>query len=351
MVKKGSKAFARVSASMPKPSSEIRTTASSPLRAVEIVTLPPLGIASRALMQRFMIDASSCAASALTCPAAGSSSSRRMMVSPSADVQQLLHGTYGTIDIQESAGSSGCRPAKVRSWRVRAAPCRDALWFNCAIADSLRIGDFVGQGLRRPDDDRQQVVEVMGDAARQLADRFEALCLQPFCLVQPCFGDVADATDHARRLAGGIADDMALIEDLGISPRSTHGSGTLPATCRSDHQSRPVCWTPRLRGRPGGSWLPIPEIHPRPAHRHDRRRMRYCCSIAHGRSQCPSPRSHPSSSWRRSQSVPRFRPAVPPQSFSSVMSRPVATKWVARPSAPTIGAMLMSTQYSRPSLA
>ncbi|PYE42878.1 hypothetical protein DFI02_10564 [Rhizobium sp. PP-F2F-G20b] len=57
-------------------------------------------------------------------------------------------------------------------------------------AERLRIGRDDLQRRAVPHDDHQQIVEVMGDAARQLAERIEALHLPHLSLVRLLLGDI-----------------------------------------------------------------------------------------------------------------------------------------------------------------
>ena len=73
-------------------------------------------------------------------------------------------------------GSSGWRRAKASSWRVswaaRSAPCR-AFFSRCAAA--LVAGHLRGHQLEVAADHLQEVVEVVGDAAGEMAHRLHAL--------------------------------------------------------------------------------------------------------------------------------------------------------------------------------
>ena len=77
-----------------------------------------------------------------------------------------------------SRGCSGCLRAKASRCWVRSAPRSAASSIILAIGGELRpVGDGFGQDLDRAGDDGQDVVEVVGDAAGQLADRLHLLRL------------------------------------------------------------------------------------------------------------------------------------------------------------------------------
>ena len=110
--------------------------------------------------------------------------------------EHLLH--VGDHPFRSSTfGSSTCCRLKARSWRVRAAAQSPA-------CGSLRGPRLLGlrlastPGVPRTEDDRQQVVEVVGDAPGELPDRFHLLRLPELLLQQPLLGEVHDVGDAAR---------------------------------------------------------------------------------------------------------------------------------------------------------
>src|SRR5580698_8205006 len=129
-----------------------------------MVNLPPSGIASRALTARLRIAASSSAGSASTgqTPPAPTISSDTS--SPSAR-RRKSDSPLSRRLTSIAAGLSGCWRANANSRLVkvaaRSAPCIALAMCRLQIAD----------------DDGEQVVEVMGDAAGQVADGIESLRL------------------------------------------------------------------------------------------------------------------------------------------------------------------------------
>src|SRR5262249_34395299 len=77
------------------------------------------------------------------------------------------------------------------------------------------IGESTAQKLRVAADDHQQIVEVVGNAARQLAERFHLLRLRQLllralerCLGLPSLGDVARDVHEAGKGARLVADRL-----------------------------------------------------------------------------------------------------------------------------------------------
>ena len=55
-----------------------------------------------------------------------------------------------------------------------------------------------GHELGEPENDRQQIVEIVGDARRQSPDRVHFVRLPDLCLERPPFRDVLDDRDEMR---------------------------------------------------------------------------------------------------------------------------------------------------------
>ena len=146
---------------------------------VSIVSLPPSGMASRALIARLSSAISSWLGSASIAPqAAGQHGLDRDRLAERAPQQVGHAGDQLLTSI--GLGSSGWRRENASSRCVSAA-ARCAPRIASAIALSAR-GSAGGRGvplqrLEVADDDGQQVVEVVRDAAGQLADRLHLLRL------------------------------------------------------------------------------------------------------------------------------------------------------------------------------
>ena len=111
-------------------------------------------------------------------------------------------------------GVSACLRAKASSRPVsavaRCTPCS-----AMSIARSMRaarhrrrqFSDLPADGVEAAEHEGQQIVEVVGDAAGELADRLHLLRLTQCCLEPSSLGHVAGADDDAARLgfAGGTA--------------------------------------------------------------------------------------------------------------------------------------------------
>ena len=71
----------------------------------------------------------------------------------------------------------------------------------------VRHGDICGQDLGEPEDDRQQIVEIVGDARSQSPDGVHLVGLPDLRLERPPFGDVLDDGDEMLGLTLGVAMD------------------------------------------------------------------------------------------------------------------------------------------------
>ena len=146
--------------------------------------------------------------------------------------------------------------------------------------DLLELGGLavvLGAEQRRvAGDDRQQVVEVVRDAAREAPDRLHALRLLQLLLEAPLLGDVADderrRVDGPVRVADGEAGDgrrerravppapalrLVLERVAGGEPRMSSMCRRLPSLL-DEHVSCPACRSPprrssRTSARPRGS--------------------------------------------------------------------------------------------------
>ena len=220
VVKNGSKARALVSAFMPVPVSvtasstygPATTTNGSPSTdrvsstlAVSIVSSPPSRIASRALTARFISTCSSCAASALT----GHRSSDR--IRPQLDVlanqprEQLLDVIDDLVDVEQRR-LQHLLPAERQQLPGQRRGAVAGLLDLLGIAPQrVVVAQLPQQDLGVAADGLDQVVEVVGDAAGEAADRLHLLhALQTdLALEQPFLGDLAQdgrREDVAERL-------------------------------------------------------------------------------------------------------------------------------------------------------
>ena len=97
-----------------------------------------------------------------------------------------------------SRGCSGCLRANASRCWVRSAPREAASSIIRVMAASCGLSfDRIGQDLDRAGDDGEDVVEVMGDAAGELADRFHLLGLPDPVLGRDLVGEIAhEAVEH-----------------------------------------------------------------------------------------------------------------------------------------------------------
>ena len=215
VVKKGSKARSRTSSAMPVPSSTtvMRTPSATP--ATAIASVPPSGIASRALTARLTSTCSSCARSASTGSRPGPDRDAQRDALAQRAVEQALEVAQQAADVEHLgldhlAAAEHEQLARERRGAVGRAP--DLL---DVVADRVVGGQLARGEADAGEDHRQQVVEVVGDAARELADALQALGLGQAMLelgallgAAAALGDVGGDGDHRgdvarRRRAAG----------------------------------------------------------------------------------------------------------------------------------------------------
>ena len=82
------------------------------------------------------------------------------------------------------------------------------------------VGDGLGQDLDRSGDDGQDVVEVVGDAAGELADRLHLLGLPDAVFRRDLVGEIADeAVEHDAVAALQRGDAELDLELLAVAPQ------------------------------------------------------------------------------------------------------------------------------------
>ena len=129
VVKKGSKMRSSTPGSIPVPVSLTARRTYSPTVPVSIASVPPDGIASRALIARLTTTCSSCARSAST---GGSASAASIAISIVSPISRESIGTRpeATSLTSSSTGSSTWRRAKASSWRVSWLARSAARWIS-----------------------------------------------------------------------------------------------------------------------------------------------------------------------------------------------------------------------------
>ena len=187
-----------------------------------MVSLPPSGMASRALIAMFRMALSSCCASALTVHKPPAVTVSIWMCSPKVEFSKsdmpeiILLASIG-------CGASGCWRAKASSRCVSNAARSAAL----AAASTKRSMPKSPLRMRRSDeivrahDDAEHIVEIVGDAAGELAERLHFLRLAElvFHLLAPVHlleqlivghkQPVVRGGKRAKRLAGEARDQNA----------------------------------------------------------------------------------------------------------------------------------------------
>src|ERR1035437_5378027 len=184
-------------------------------------------MASLALTARFMTTCSNWPRSAFPRPRPGDTTTLTLTSSPmrrsTIDDRPLT-----TSPISRISGTSVCLRLKARSCRVSAAARLPAPRTSCAAPRDSRRPRARGARLEPLEEDvavaeydREKVVEVVGHAARQAADRLHLLRLPELLLEKPALRDVVlnrDETDpSAFRVEEGI-DALLHRDELAVVP-------------------------------------------------------------------------------------------------------------------------------------
>ena len=214
-----------------------------------MVTVPPPGMASRALTTRLMMALPSCASSACTVHRSGSRSTFRLMPSPTSR-RSICASSPITSLSASTLGCMVCLRLKARSWLTSDGGAQRVL---------MDLVDFLERGIARlmahqkefaiADDDGEKIVEVVRHAAGELAHGLHLLRLGEFGLQRLLFGDVHQI-EHDLPLAGmGLANSSAMRS----SPLADLGRAVPPPSGRSRPRRR---W--RSGERPGRGRRPPP---------------------------------------------------------------------------------------------
>ncbi len=206
VVKNGSKRCLATSSSIPWPVSETASRTCGPAApspcwatcasststlAVSIVSAPPPGIASRALAARLRITRSIWARSASI--GARSGASRMPTLTSSPMIRCSIVSMPSTIALRSSTfGCSTWRRLKASSWCVSAAAWSAAREISRRLLAAVALAEDLGVA----GDHRQQVVEVVRDAARQAPDRLHLLGVREPPLEPLALADVV--REHER---------------------------------------------------------------------------------------------------------------------------------------------------------
>ncbi len=157
-------------------------------------------MASRALMARLSTAFSISLGSARTDHSRGASSVDERDRLPQRAAQQLGHRQHLVVEVE----NDGLEPAAAREGQQPIgqprAHQRRVVGAGQQVALLVAL-DFHLEQLEIAGDDRQQVVEIMGDAAGQLADRLHALRLAQRLVLHDLLADVAIEGEEADELA------------------------------------------------------------------------------------------------------------------------------------------------------
>ena len=159
--------------------------------AVSSSSRPPFGMASRALTARLRMASSSRDGSALVRHRSGASAVSMRICSPS--VCRSIATMRGTISLRSRTRASQRLLARERQHALGEldAPLRRLVDGLAYLGELGLPGDGARQHLVHADDDGEDVVEVVGDAAGQLADRLHLLGLAQLLLELDALGHVA----------------------------------------------------------------------------------------------------------------------------------------------------------------
>ena len=165
-----------------------------------MIISPAPSIASRALTARLRIAFSSWFGSAQTCQSSAAKRVWTVIRSPIA--RSTSSSMFSTSSAGATAsGSSGSARAKASRRRVRAAArVAPSIALSRWNSTSRRGAVQLAPGeIEAADDDREHVVEIVGDAAGQLADRLHLLDLAQLRLGGGALGGLGLQRAHWRR--------------------------------------------------------------------------------------------------------------------------------------------------------
>ena len=199
-----------------------------------MMSLPPSGIASRALSARLRSAVASWLGSTIARQISSSNTDSISTCSPSVGRSSFAVSMISVLT-SVSRGCSGCLRANASRCWVSSAPREAASSIIRVMAASCGSSfDRVGEDLDRAGDDGQDIVEVMGDAAGELADGFHLLRLPDPVLGRDLVGEVADEAVEDEAVAALQRGDAELDLEFPVrraaAPRSRGGGrGSAPS--------------------------------------------------------------------------------------------------------------------------
>ena len=168
-----------------------------------MVSLPPEGMASRALTARFMMTCSICPASARTGQRfwPGTMHEVDVLADHAGEHLQVLGGDVVQVDDARGEHLLAAEGEQLAGQRGGAFGGAGDLLGRTA---QMRLGaEALEQEFRVAGDHHEQIVEVVGDAAGEAADRFHLLRLAQLLLEGAAFGDVFGEESRRRCLLCG----------------------------------------------------------------------------------------------------------------------------------------------------
>ena len=147
-------------------------------------------------------------------------------------LQELRHHAHLVVEIDDL----GLEMAAAREGQQPPGEARARVGGLGGAANVIAGALVVDEGLEQlqiSGDDGQKIVEVVGDAAGQLADGLEALRLQERLLAFHVFGQVAHEDDDAGAIAARTADDGAPRPRRECCGRRRSGAGPWQARSRA----------------------------------------------------------------------------------------------------------------------
>ena len=201
---------------MPTPVSRIVSSTSPSTQLTASSTLPPAGIASRALSARFVITCSTWPRSART-RQSGRDGRRELDIVAQEPREQPLEPGDDVAEIQDLRLEHLMAAEGEQLARERSGTIGGAHDLQCVRAPRIVVVEAGDEELAVTADRGQQIVEVVGDAAGEPSNRLELLRMQQLLLQQALIGHVsvvddddpvavlpAPATDRLDRAPGSV---------------------------------------------------------------------------------------------------------------------------------------------------
>ena len=169
-----------------------------------MVRTPPSGIASTALTTRLSTTCSICPGSALTLARSGASSSTSVTSSPDEALDHVAQAGGDGAEIDDLGLEDLPAADRQQAPRERGRAIAGQADLGDVAAGRIVLGHPGQHQIGHAVDHRQQVVEVVRDAAGEAADDLHLLRLLQLLLELALLGDVGGRADQAIQLAGVV---------------------------------------------------------------------------------------------------------------------------------------------------